>query len=85
MNGPEADVVKEKEAENDSVFKIPEAKNAPIGQKKKGQFSAQYCNEVMNSDSIKPFNSGNKLIANNILAKEAIPNNGVRKRVAISQ
>ena len=46
-------------------FKIPSSKGPLDGasssgadSKKPKNFSAQYCNEVMNSDSIKPFNSG---------------------------
>ena len=46
-------------------FKIPTSKGPLDGasssgadSKKPKNFSAQYCNEVMNSDSIKPFNSG---------------------------
>ena len=68
MNGPNRDSENENEKKtqiSENVFKIPDRvpdkapDSSSVGKKKGNNCSAQYCNEVMNSDSIKPFNSGN--------------------------
>ena len=57
-------------------FKIPNPKvalesSAGDSKSSKGSknanFSAQYCNEVMNSDSIKPFNSGESSVNGDVM------------------